>query len=333
MSVRSFYQQLPKRSVACPVCHGGSFETLCQTDRYLMGITTVRCEGCGLIMTNPLPTPEALDVFYQDHYRQFYRKLARPNRSYIRRYALHKRANHTSDYLAATGLLAPNRRVLDVGGGEGSILREIRHRYPDAEVVGVEHDDEFRQFAAQYIGRPIYTNLADLPEKERRPFDTIILSHVLEHVFDPVGLMRELAAHLADNGALFIDVPDVCNYHWLADLHIAHLFHFSARTLMRTAHKAGLKVSAIRYHQPPKLPHCLSVVLRKSGAEIQLPDTIENQEAEACQRIRSFGRRAWLFNKVFGITMASYEMGWNIFERLRPTSRLPVPVSIPLQNF
>ena len=49
--------------VACPLCQGIEFERLAATDRYNMGLVTVGCLGCGLVMTNPQPTAEALDDF------------------------------------------------------------------------------------------------------------------------------------------------------------------------------------------------------------------------------------------------------------------------------
>jgi 2-polyprenyl-3-methyl-5-hydroxy-6-metoxy-1,4-benzoquinol methylase len=316
------YSQLEKHTVACPICAADSFEPLCHTDRYLMGLQTVRCNGCGLILTNPVPTPEALDHFYHHHYRQYYRKLDRPDISYIHRYALDRRAVHTADYLASVDLIGPERRVLDVGCGEGSILREIACRHPQADLVGAELDDEFREFANTYVGRNIYPSLRALPANVTQPFDTVILSHVLEHVPDPVAFLRELADHLTPNGRLFVDVPDVCGYRWLADLHIAHIFHFSSRTLLRAAHAAGLNVACLRHHKPPKLPACLSMLLTKSGEDVALPDTIAEDEAAAAERIRRFGRRAWLFNKCFSASMYIYETTWNLTRRSSAKHRL-----------
>jgi len=94
---------------------------------------------------------------------------------------------------------------------------------------------------------------------------------------------------------------------------------------MRAANAAGLTVAEIRHHEAPKLPSCLSVVLRKGGRNVALPPRIETREEAAWSRISTFGRRAWLFSKVFRTIMFSYETGWNVIERLRPHSSTPVP--------
>jgi SAM-dependent methyltransferase len=160
-----------------------------------------------------------------------------------------------------------------------------------------------------------------LPDSQAQLFDTIIVSHVLEHVPQPVKFLADLARYLKPDGRLFVDVPDVCAYHWLADLHIAHIFHFSARTLIGAANAAGLGVVEIRHHHPPKLPACVSVVLAHGGPNAAPPDDIAQLEAQAVDRIRRFDRRAWLFNKCFRLIMFSYETGWNILAPVLPDKK------------
>lgn len=317
------YRNLPKEPVPCPICASTQFTTLCDTDRYLMGLSTSRCDGCGLIMTNPLPTTETLNEFYHHHYRKYYRKLEHPDLSYIRRYSLDARAAHTVRFLQSAGLLPQNARVLDVGCGEGSILRQIHVTRPDIHAVGVEMYKPFADFARTYAQVPIYPVLDELPEGEAGPtYDLVILSHVLEHVPDPPKFMAELATYLKPTGRLFIDVPDVTKYHWLADLHIAHIYHFSRATLARTAEKAGLHTTQIEIHKPPKLPSCIRAVF--AGAPVGERVTVEPDPAEdaaTAEHIRAMKKNAWLFNKCFSFSMWFYETMWAVKSKLPGASK------------
>ncbi|MCC7146650.1 MAG: class I SAM-dependent methyltransferase [Phycisphaeraceae bacterium] len=333
------YVRIPKHLVPCPACGGKSFQTLCRTDRYLMGVETSRCAHCGLVMTNPMPTDEALGEFYKKHYRKYYRKLERPDVSYIQRYALHRRAIYTVKFLAAQGLLGHENgqgagtRVLDVGCGEGSILREIRLQKEKCQAYGVEVYEPFARFTEEYAGCPTYRDLRDVPRSPGELFDLVILSHVLEHILEPVDFLKQLAELLRPGGKIFIDVPDVCRYHWLADLHLAHVYHFSPRTLAAVCRAADLEVAASETHHPPKLPGCVRMVAGKKN-EVKSPQTAwpqgEDQERQAALRISRMHRWARFFSFGFRLTMAAYEWSWTVIAQLpskrrhRSLMRMPV---------
>ncbi len=316
------YDKLPKVRLACPLCHGEEFEVLCKTDRYRMGISTARCSGCGLIMTNPVPSAEALEEFYSQHYRNYYRKLERPDLRYIQRYALGRRAEHTVEYLGSSGLLGAKTQVIDVGCGEGSLNRSIRRHYPTATTFGVEPYEPFAEFARSYSGCPIFPTLDRVPEHLNRSFGLVIVSYVLEHILEPVEFLRQIKTLLKPTGKIFIDVPDICKYHWLADLHIAHIYHFSFRTLARTVEAAGFKVERMEAHRPPRLPRCIRVSIGQNGESITIPDTTAAEDA-AADRIRRMHRWAVPFSLGFRLVMAAYDWGWNIFSRLSSMRRSP----------
>lgn len=321
------YPSVAKAMIPCPICAGTTFQTLCTTDRYLMGVTTARCQSCGLIMTNPMPTEQVLSDFYANYYRQHYRKLAKPDESYIWRYKLDQRATYTVDYLLEHKLLFPGVQVLDVGCGEGSILREIRQRVPQARVRGVEVSRPFAQFARDYIGEVVYHELDDVPRTPDRLYDLILLSHVLEHIHDPTSFIKLLSTYLKPQGKLFLDVPDVCRYHWLADLHIAHIYHFSPWTLAGAVSAGGLIPLHLDTHHPPRLPWCARVICGRQGSPAKLPDdrTLEDQ---AALRISQMHRHAWLFARCFNVVMTSFEYSWTYVGQLRGKHKPSAPLGL-----
>jgi SAM-dependent methyltransferase len=81
-----------------------------------------------------------------------------------------------------------------------------------------------------------------LPEADARGFDAITAHHVLEHLRDPVAVLRALVARLAPGGLVYLSVPDMGpNPRPAFDrLHFAHVHGFVPETLDLLAARAGL---------------------------------------------------------------------------------------------
>jgi 2-polyprenyl-3-methyl-5-hydroxy-6-metoxy-1,4-benzoquinol methylase len=293
-SARFSYKDLPFEQVPCPLCGGTTFQTLSREDRYGMGLVTVGCDGCGFIFTNPRPTSAALNDFYTHHYRREYRKLDAPDAEYVRKHGLDRRAVYTTNSIIERKLVGPGSRILDVGCAEGSLLRELGARLPDARRVGVEPTIDFGGFCRTYASCEVQPSVEAVAASKSGPFDCIIAIHVVEHVDDPVRFLKQLAGLLAEGGALYIDVPDTEAYASLHDLHLAHLLHFTRRTLFQTVARAGLHVASLDGHSPPKHPISLRCVIRRTPPSPSVAEPADAREA-AYERVRRVGRRTLAF--------------------------------------
>ncbi len=247
-------------------------------------------------MTNPMPASEAMNEFYSHHYRQYYHKVEVPTLEHIQAYELDRRAAYTADYLSQYGLLADCKRMLDVGCGEGSILKEVKRRSPNTSLIGIEPGHGFSKFAQQYAGCVIYASFSELISQQVSEFDLIVVNHVLEHVENPVQFLLSLKQVLSDEGKIYLDVPDVSAYSDVTDLHIAHLYHFSMRTLAAATEKAGLQIVAAEQHCPPRHPRSIRCVLgvRRSSDGLLLSRK-QLDDATVHNLIRSINRRARLY--------------------------------------
>ena len=114
-------------------------------------------------------------------------------------------------------LVAPDARVLEVGPSFSPILPKASGR----EVYTLDHADA-DELKAKYAGHGV--DLARIepvdfvwrggPVHEAVPsalhgsFDAMILSHVLEHSPDPIGLLKSAAVLLRDGGVLSLANPD-----------------------------------------------------------------------------------------------------------------------------
>jgi 2-polyprenyl-3-methyl-5-hydroxy-6-metoxy-1,4-benzoquinol methylase len=106
------------------------------------------------------------------------------------------------------------RRVLDVGCGGGALGAALKAERPGCEVIGLEG---FPEAAARARARLDDVLCLDLDSLEELPpdagkFDAMVFGDVLEHLLDPVRLLRTLLPALADDGVLVLSIPNV--KHW-----------------------------------------------------------------------------------------------------------------------
>ena len=279
-------RNIPTQMVPCPICGSQAFETLARQDRYAMKITTSACSGCGLIMTNPQPTSAFLDDFYRSLYRPFYRRVETPSATDIKRLNIDVRSTYTVDRMRALGVTANMNSMLDLGCGDGSLLREVGRQFPQASRSGIEPGSNFRAFARDFAACPVEASLDELDPNAR--FDVITMIHVLEHVADPVTYLKSLKARLNPGGKLYIDVPDVERYRSVADLHIAHIYHFTADSLARLLEKAGFGVARVERHNPPSHPQSITgIATLEKQAQAPIAESSNGAARDAIRKIDS----------------------------------------------
>jgi 2-polyprenyl-3-methyl-5-hydroxy-6-metoxy-1,4-benzoquinol methylase len=155
-------------------------------------------------------------------------------------------------------------RVLDVGCGRGDFLRFVAAREPASRRSGIEPDAE--RAAAARSADPAATiatgTVAEALEALSGEFDLVTLWDVFEHLDDPAGALRALAARLAPGGLVFVQtihedsiVPRLgralyaaTGGRWRAPARRTHephhLVFFSRRGLRALAERSGLRVRA-----------------------------------------------------------------------------------------
>lgn len=79
------------------------------------------------------------------------------------------------------------------------------------------------------------------------PANVVILSHVLEHLSNPLNSINAISKLLAEDGYLYVEVPGIFKIHStygdvLLFLQNAHLYHFTLNTLSFLMAQAGFKL-------------------------------------------------------------------------------------------
>ena len=135
-----------------------------------------------------------------------------------------------------------NGQFLDFGCGDGTLLRDINRAFPAWRLAGAELNSKNE---AEVLGIPgvedFYSgHVINISKK----YDVINLSHVLEHIVDPVCVLKELSGKLNSKGVIVVSVPNSLNS--IFDFIVAdHSSHFSVESLERIANFAGLHVEYI----------------------------------------------------------------------------------------
>jgi SAM-dependent methyltransferase len=171
--------------------------------------------------------------------------------------------------------IAP-RSVLDVGAGEGHLVRALREMGIAAE--GIETSPAGRAAARRLYDLELGAGIAGAAE---RRFQLITFIHSLEHVADPVGALAQLASFLEPAGLVFIEVPHAGSIDvWrprrraeILDLP-AHLYHFEPATLSRIVERAGLRVVDLFLSNPDVVEWVVRMRARsRGGASNERPVT------------------------------------------------------------
>ncbi|WP_031480997.1 class I SAM-dependent methyltransferase [Maridesulfovibrio frigidus] len=137
--------------------------------------------------------------------------------------------------LPATG------KILDIGCGKGQFLRCFSEMYNGWDLFGCDQQEDLR---SEIMSIPkacnYYTqNFEKIDEK----FNFISLLYVIEHLFEPVEMLRSIKDKLHDGGVVFIQTGDLkVNPFDLAV--VDHCSYFTLSTLEQLMRQAGFKIIA-----------------------------------------------------------------------------------------
>ncbi len=222
---------------ACNLCGCRDSVVVAETDRRLKTLRSIACTGCGLIRTDPMPTPDELAEYYATAYRADYQLAfaGGPPPHHVKRSG--REAAFRADLLAPK--LVPGARLLDFGSGSGEFLAAARAR--GCDVIGVEPGRDYAAFARKTYGLEILEQ-ADDATFAGQSFDVITTHHVLEHLRDPAETVERLARWLKPDGRLYAAVPNMAATGKPPHerFHFAHVHGYVRETFDLLARRAGL---------------------------------------------------------------------------------------------
>ena len=142
------------------------------------------------------------------------------------------------------------KKILDYGCGVGKFL-EIARDGGVTEAMGIELNERARKWAC---GKGFRVEKA-IDQYESAIFDLVYMNDVVEHLRDPVAILREVGRVLTSNGILFAVTMNVNGLkarllkdRWDLIADPTHFYFYNPKSLRRTLKEAGFeRVSEERF--------------------------------------------------------------------------------------
>lgn len=200
------------------------------------------CRGCDYYFVNPQPDLSGLKTFYNSHTPLI------DTSTFETKFEDYRNRGETyrmTAELAAGMPAAVGGHYLDFGCNIGLLVAHNKDRFLRA--FGVEINDEAVRFSRNELGLEVFPSVDMIPRDVR--FDLISLIDVIEHVSDPVGLIRQLRGRLNPGGIIYLRLPvtnglsfsrnSPATWKWVYAPY--HLSMFSVTAVERLVEAAGMK--------------------------------------------------------------------------------------------
>ncbi len=129
-----------------------------------------------------------------------------------------KPSEHSSHGVLLRWLAAvrPAARVLDIGCSDGQFAALTRAQGHSVTGVDLVKHEGVADRVDQFVEADLN---AGLPDVAGHDFRVVVAGDILEHVIDPQALLSDLATRLADDGEVFVSVPNFA--HWYPRARVA----------------------------------------------------------------------------------------------------------------
>lgn len=151
----------------------------------------------------------------------------------------------TKRFLVARRFLKNPGKVLDIGTSTGVMLDVFKEH--GWETWGVEPSGSAGD--AKKRGHKIENTFFEKAKLPKDYFDLVIMNHTLEHLADPVGILKRIYTVLKKGGLVYIDVPNaggvasrVMKDNWPYRLPLEHKQQFTRESLRKAMKDAGFEV-------------------------------------------------------------------------------------------
>lgn len=237
---------MTKNTSNCPLCSGAGFPVQGINQVYYnVPFTVHSCVSCSLYYTVPFPTDELLSQIYSGEY---WLTEERGNTAAVKTKGLVQSFNKIRLAYMIKPLvqrLAKKSDILEVGCGSGLLALYLKECGYSMEVTDIDKsllvEIEDKYGIHGYCGDIVEIGFD-------KKYDAVILNNVLEHLDNPVAVLRRMNELLKSDGLVFIEVPNIDSLQfrifknrWFPLQLPEHLYHFSVASLDLIAEKAGLQ--------------------------------------------------------------------------------------------
>lgn len=229
----------------CPVCGGADIELRGEyrgTHPIFTGLKRAHCRSCGMVSAAPMPQDSALEEYNASYFASAHG--GQPRNPYTMAFfsgIASLRLAHLDRYLSKNNISVSN--LLEFGPGPGFFARKFLEKHPETNYMAVETDTSCH---AALKGAGVHLVEASAKSGNSVHVDLVVMSHVLEHVSNPIKFLTDAVRNLRKGGVLFIEVP--CRDWEHKPIDEPHLLFFDKGPLHDLLNKVGFEDIQVSYH-------------------------------------------------------------------------------------
>jgi 2-polyprenyl-3-methyl-5-hydroxy-6-metoxy-1,4-benzoquinol methylase len=235
----STYKLVP---IGCLCGSSAQSDTLiAEKDRYGFPIASVMCNACGLIRSSEIFDEKAMIDFYSNEYRSIYQPPEVSISSFFE--DQRKRGEVFYELFSKEVGHFNGASMFEIGCGAGGILFPFHQA--GYQCQGADYNQDYLDFGRS---KGLTLHLGDyhqiIPDASQQ---VILLSHVLEHMVDPIKELNDIFEKLKTGGYLILEVPGVFYIHKgyfspITYFQNAHVYSFYKDYMAQIADQYGFKV-------------------------------------------------------------------------------------------
>ncbi len=238
---------------ACPQCKERGADELAEYSKGFWRV--VKCGQCDFVyLANPPEYEELSSDFAWEKTRTAEaqrRKADYPLRSAIDRATRARTSLFRSDFQSKLLKFFRPGRVLDVGCGSGRKVSApfVPFGVEISEALAADADASMRKHGGYAVHAPAIDGVRGFPD---RHFSGIVLRSFLEHETQPRELLAECERVLADDGRIYVRVPNfgslnrkLAGASWCGFRYPDHVNYFTVQSLKRMAMSTGLRMQRV----------------------------------------------------------------------------------------
>jgi SAM-dependent methyltransferase len=226
----------------CPLCESSSSQVIEESIKdYEYGVEEeykwLKCQDCGLVRVDPIPSPEVLNKAYPPHYHSYVKPT-----SVITRTLISMLRKLTAKKIKA--LVPQEASLLEIGCSTGDLLEEIG-KNSNYGLYGVEYREAAAK-EAESKGIKIWQGSLEEADIQENQMDLVIMNHVLEHVYNPVTTLQQLCKILKPGGKIIGELPNIDCWdfylfgkYWGGGHVPRHIWHFTPEILRHCLERCG----------------------------------------------------------------------------------------------
>ena len=200
------------------------------------------CNSCGMMFAIPMPDKASLQKYNMSYFSSAHG--GQPKNVISTAFfsgVAHLRTAHIENYLEQQKIQVSS--LLELGPGPGYFVRTWFARHPHTNYLAIETDRTCHDSLLK-LGVLLIDNITN--EQKTGPVDLVVLSHVLEHVSNPIMFLSDATRTLRKGGALFIEVP--CRDWEHKKIDEPHLLFFDKKPMLYLLNELGFENIQLSYH-------------------------------------------------------------------------------------